>query len=115
MNESRAPGPSSGRSSTRRGVAGAGVADEPKCDEAQLVVRDIQTETMVPTHTYYGDDFCVIEHEWTGTVPGSFLGVPGNGQRVSFRIAHRLRVPRAVASAGSRGDVLAARLPVSGN
>jgi steroid delta-isomerase-like uncharacterized protein len=52
------------------------------------LVRDIQTETMVPVHSYYGDDFCVIEHEWTGTVPGAFLGVPGNGRPISFRLLH---------------------------
>ena len=37
---------------------------------------------------YYGDDFCVIEHEWTGTVPGEFLGVAGNGRRINFRLLH---------------------------
>ena len=52
------------------------------------LVSDIQTEQMVPTHRYYGDDFCVIEHEWTGAVPGAFLGVPGNGRRLSFRMLH---------------------------
>ena len=52
------------------------------------LTREIQTETMDPTHSYYGDDFCVIEHQWTGTVPGSFLGVPGNGRRISFRLLH---------------------------
>jgi len=25
---------------------------------------------------------------WTGTVPGAFLGVPGNGRRISFRLLH---------------------------
>jgi hypothetical protein len=43
---------------------------------------------MVPTRRYYGDDFCVIEHEWQGTVPGSFLGVPGNGRHITFRMLH---------------------------
>ena len=52
------------------------------------LVSDIQTATMLPTHSYYGDDFCVIEHTWTGTVPGSFLGVPGNGRPISFRLLH---------------------------
>src|SRR3954452_5092540 len=50
--------------------------------------QNIRTETMVATHSYYGDDFCVIEHDWTGTVPGAFLGVPGNGRRITFRMAH---------------------------
>ena len=50
--------------------------------------QNIDTEEMIPTHTYYGDDFCVIEHNWSGTVPGEFLGVPGNGKRISFRMIH---------------------------
>lgn len=52
------------------------------------LVRDIRTEEMIPLRSYYGDDFCVIEHEWTGAVPGSFLGIPGNGRRISFRLLH---------------------------
>ena len=36
----------------------------------------------------YGAGFCVTEHQTTGTVPGVFLGVPGNGRRVSFRMLH---------------------------
>ncbi len=40
------------------------------------------------TRSYFGDDFCVTEHQWTGTVPGSFLGVPGHGRRISFRLLH---------------------------
>ena len=28
----------------------------------------------------HGDDFCVIEHEATGTFPGGFGGVPDNGR-----------------------------------
>lgn len=52
------------------------------------LVRDIATEEMIPIRSYYGDDFCVIEHEWVGTVPGSFLGVAGHGRRISFRMLH---------------------------
>lgn len=52
------------------------------------LVRDIVTEAMVPVRSYYGDDFRVIEHEWTGTVPGAFLGIPGHGRRISFRLLH---------------------------
>ena len=50
--------------------------------------QNVRTETMVPAHRYYGDDFCVVEHNWTGTVPGEFLGVPGNGRRITFRMLH---------------------------
>ncbi len=52
------------------------------------LTSDIRTEEMLPTRRYYGEDFCVIEHEWTGTVPGAFLGVPGNGKHISFRLLH---------------------------
>jgi len=53
-----------------------------------FLVENIRTETMEPTHSYYGDDFCVIEHMWTGTVPGEFFGIPGNGKRIAFRMLH---------------------------
>jgi steroid delta-isomerase-like uncharacterized protein len=54
----------------------------------EFLVQNVRTEEMEPTHSYYGDDFCVIEHQWTGTVPGAFLGIPGNGRRISFRMVH---------------------------
>jgi steroid delta-isomerase-like uncharacterized protein len=54
----------------------------------EQLTSDIHTEEMVPTHTYYGEDFCVMEHLWSGPVPGAFLGVPGNGKRISFRLLH---------------------------
>jgi predicted ester cyclase len=36
----------------------------------------------------YGDDHCLMEHTWTGTVPGEFFGVPGNGRQVTSRMIH---------------------------
>ena len=48
------------------------------------LINDISTEEMIPTRRYYGEDFCVIEHIWNGTVPGTFLGVAGNGRRSRF-------------------------------
>jgi steroid delta-isomerase-like uncharacterized protein len=53
-----------------------------------FLVKNFHTEAMVPTHTYYGDDFCVIEHDCTATVPGEFLGIPGEGRRITFRMVH---------------------------
>lgn len=50
--------------------------------------HNFDTESMDVVHEYYGDDFCVVEHNTTGTVPGEFLGVPGNGRRVTFRMLH---------------------------
>lgn len=52
------------------------------------LVNACGTEQMVPTRRHYGEDFCVIEHQWTGTVPGNFFGLAGNGRRISFRMLH---------------------------
>lgn len=52
------------------------------------LTQDIRTERMDLTRGYYGEDFCVTEHHWSGTVPGTFLGIPGNGRRISFRVLH---------------------------
>lgn len=54
----------------------------------QQLIKEIHSETMERLHTYYGPDFAVIEHLWTGTVQGSFLGVPGHGKQISFRLLH---------------------------
>jgi steroid delta-isomerase-like uncharacterized protein len=53
-----------------------------------FLTSNIKSEEMKVVHSYYGPDFAVIEHIWTGTVPGEFLGVPGNGKRISFRMLH---------------------------
>ena len=52
------------------------------------LISDLNTEEMIPTHRYYGEDFCVIEHTFKGTVPSTFLSVAGNGRRISFRLLH---------------------------
>jgi steroid delta-isomerase-like uncharacterized protein len=54
----------------------------------EYLTTNIATEKTVATRTYYSDDACTIEHEWTGTVPGEFLGIPGHGRRISFRMLH---------------------------
>ena len=54
----------------------------------EFLTSNIATEQMDLTNARYGDDHCVMEHQWTGTVPGEFLGIPGNGKRISFRILH---------------------------
>ncbi len=53
-----------------------------------MLTTNIKTERMDVNHAWYGEDFCVIEHQWHGTVPGEFLGVPGNGRNISFRMLH---------------------------
>lgn len=52
------------------------------------LVADLDTERMALTREQYGEDFCVVEHECTGVAKGEFLGIPGNGRRVTFRILH---------------------------
>jgi len=54
----------------------------------EFLTSNIKTETTDATRTYYSDDACTVEHLWTGTVPGEFLGIPGNGRRISFRMIH---------------------------
>ncbi len=54
----------------------------------EFLTANIHTEQMDVNHAWYGDDFCVIEHQWHGTVPGEFLGIEGHGRRVAFRMLH---------------------------
>lgn len=54
----------------------------------EFLSANVKTERMDVNHAWYGDDFCVIEHQCTGTVPGEFLGIPGNGRRICFRLLH---------------------------
>lgn len=52
------------------------------------LVADLDTQRMTPTREQYGEDFCVVEHECTAVVKGAFLGIPGNGTTVTFRMLH---------------------------
>jgi steroid delta-isomerase-like uncharacterized protein len=54
----------------------------------EYLIQNFLTEEMMPVHRYYGEDFCVMEHRCTGTVPGTFFGVPGDGSRITFRLLH---------------------------
>ena len=54
----------------------------------EFLTANIRTEEMDVNHAKYGEDFCVIEHQWHGTVPGEFMGIPGHGRRISFRMLH---------------------------
>jgi steroid delta-isomerase-like uncharacterized protein len=54
----------------------------------EMLTQNINTERMDVNHAWYGEDFCVLEHQWHGTVPGEFMGVPGHGRRISFRLLH---------------------------
>lgn len=52
------------------------------------LVQAIDNEHMEPTRELYGDDFCVVEHECTARVTGEFMGIPGHGRRITFRMLH---------------------------
>jgi predicted ester cyclase len=67
------------------------LAAEKAADTARAVsvyTDDVEHDVVGSPGGYYGEDFCVIEHMWTGTVPGNFLGVPGHGRRISHRLLH---------------------------
>jgi steroid delta-isomerase-like uncharacterized protein len=52
------------------------------------LVAELDNERMAPVREQYGEDFCVVEHECTAVVKGAFLGIPGHGRRVTFRMLH---------------------------
>jgi len=54
----------------------------------EFLTSNIATSRMDVNRAWYGEDFCTIEHQWQGTVPGAFLGIPGHGRAVSFRMLH---------------------------
>ena len=54
----------------------------------EMLTTNLNTIDVQVNHEYFGDDVCVVEHQWTGTVLGEFLGIPGLGRQVSFRMLH---------------------------
>ncbi|MFJ8494587.1 ester cyclase [Streptomyces sp. NPDC094038] len=50
--------------------------------------KDFRAESEERTRTYCSDDAVTMENVMTGTVPGSMLGIPGGGRRITFRILH---------------------------
>lgn len=52
------------------------------------LTANFRTEHERPTHRYCTSDAMILDQEMTGTVTGTFLGLPGNGRRVTFRILH---------------------------
>lgn len=73
------------------------------------LVRDIRTEDMVPIRSYYGEDFCVIEHEWTGTVPGCSSVSPATAAESPSDCSTSLNFETASSAGrtrGSTGEVL---------
>ncbi len=54
----------------------------------EFLTANVHTDRMGVNRASYGEDFCVIEHQLYGTVPGEFLGVPGHGRAINFRMLH---------------------------
>jgi steroid delta-isomerase-like uncharacterized protein len=52
------------------------------------LLAELQTDRMDVTRKLHGADFCVVEHDATGTVHGAFLGIPGHGTQITFRMIH---------------------------
>ena len=60
-----------------------------------------------------GEDVCDIEHQWPGTAPGEFFGIPGHGKQVSFRRLHVFDVRDGLISRGNvwlDGGIVVAQL-----
>jgi steroid delta-isomerase-like uncharacterized protein len=54
----------------------------------EWLTQTVRTELVDVNQSWYGENFCVIEHQWTGTVSGEFAGIAGNGRRISHRMLH---------------------------
>ena len=52
------------------------------------LVKEIRTDGEERLNTYYAVNAAIIENLMTATVTGQFLGIPGNGKQVRFRILH---------------------------
>ncbi len=54
----------------------------------QHLTANVRAEVETPTHRYCTADAMTLDQQTTAVVTGSFLGLPGNGRRVTFRILH---------------------------
>ena len=57
-------------------------------DFYEELTANFRTEEEQPSHRYFADDAMILDQMMTGTVIGTFLGMPGNGRRITFRILH---------------------------
>jgi steroid delta-isomerase-like uncharacterized protein len=53
-----------------------------------FLTANFRTEDEQPLHRYFAGDSMILEQSMTGTVIGEFLGLPGNGRRITCRILH---------------------------
>jgi steroid delta-isomerase-like uncharacterized protein len=54
----------------------------------EWLTSTLDTNEMQLTKARFGDDHCTVEHLATATVHGEFMGIPGNGKRITFRMLH---------------------------
>lgn len=52
------------------------------------LTANFRAENEEVLHRYVTGDAMILEQIMTGTVIGEMLGLPGNGQRISFRMLH---------------------------
>jgi steroid delta-isomerase-like uncharacterized protein len=52
------------------------------------LTANFRTEEEHPTRRWFADDAMILDQMMTGTVTGEFLGLPGHGRRITFRILH---------------------------
>jgi steroid delta-isomerase-like uncharacterized protein len=57
-------------------------------DFYEYLTANIDDEDYKATRTYFAPNACTIEHEFNGAVTGEFMGIPGNGRRITFRMLH---------------------------
>jgi steroid delta-isomerase-like uncharacterized protein len=49
---------------------------------------NVKGERADVKHRLYGENFVVDDKIWTAQVTGEFMGIPGNGRRISIRVLH---------------------------
>lgn len=52
------------------------------------LTSNFRTEKMDVVREHFANDAYIVEHQATGSVPGIFMGIPGHGRQVSFRMLH---------------------------
>ena len=51
-------------------------------------MQEVRTDELIEVRRFYGEDFCLVEHDVTATVVGGFAGFRGDGRQVRFRMLH---------------------------
>ncbi len=67
---------------------GVGHGKEAAAGFYEMLTSNTRAISAEVAREYFGPDSYVVEHQWTGTVPGQLLGIPGQGKQVSFRMLH---------------------------